>query len=429
MDSEVETFLIQVGKEIGRTPEQMKPFIKKIVEDNWYETMDSLRELTDAQWQSLGLPGRLTDVIRIKLKNLGGASGGTAAAPPQPVQPPPPQPVPAVPAAGAPVAAAPPRVAAQAAPAPAPGAAGPVAPTEGGETGTREECTHFAPVPPAGVRFPSDPAHSMVQLQDGLCADREALSNCLQTLLKLVDAVLSSPMDPKKRIIRKGNENFFNRVGRHQNAIIFLLAIGFEEEGEFLKLRAAYISRLTDAHHLLSEALAGFGVHAPPVPSGLFNPFKSSFGSTEVGSRITQNHIEQKAKENANVAAEIRRREKLLKSGGVDPKTLPPLPLDPRAFHQSSISRLEDALKEMAATGDDLDSAAVVDRADLAKLKEALTDGPKFKSRAKEQLAQLEKQKIYSKCILRVQFPDKTVLQLNFRPFDTIRHVKQNIVQ
>uniref|UniRef100_A0A0G4HSG7 UBX domain-containing protein n=1 Tax=Chromera velia CCMP2878 TaxID=1169474 RepID=A0A0G4HSG7_9ALVE len=83
----------------------------------------------------------------------------------------------------------------------------------------------------------------------------------------------------------------------------------------------------------------------------------------------------------------------------------------------------------MAATGDDLDSAAVVDRADLAKLKEALTDGPKFKSRAKEQLAQLEKQKIYSKCILRVQFPDKTVLQLNFRPFDTIRHVKQNIVQ
>ena len=66
--------------ELGRTEEQMQPFVKKIVEEEWYETLESLREVSDAQWKQWGVPRRLSDKLKEKLGTPMSAAGGMGAA-------------------------------------------------------------------------------------------------------------------------------------------------------------------------------------------------------------------------------------------------------------------------------------------------------------------------------------------------------------
>ena len=73
--SEVEQLLVEIGKGMGRSAEQMKPFVTKL-EEQWYDTKDSLKGIDDDTWKTLGLPARLIDEIK---KAIG--TGGAAAAP------------------------------------------------------------------------------------------------------------------------------------------------------------------------------------------------------------------------------------------------------------------------------------------------------------------------------------------------------------
>nr|AND76648.1 hypothetical protein [Eimeria maxima] len=59
MATEAEALLLEVGAEMGRTEEEMRPFIRKIVEENWLETKESLAALSSEQWKSLAIPLRL----------------------------------------------------------------------------------------------------------------------------------------------------------------------------------------------------------------------------------------------------------------------------------------------------------------------------------------------------------------------------------
>ncbi|CRH02292.1 conserved Plasmodium protein, unknown function [Plasmodium relictum] len=66
-ENEVVTFLLNVGKKINKSSEQLKPFIKKIVDDNWLDSLDSLKNLSEDEWNKLNLPIRLLDEIKKEL--------------------------------------------------------------------------------------------------------------------------------------------------------------------------------------------------------------------------------------------------------------------------------------------------------------------------------------------------------------------------
>ena len=63
-------FLLAVGQDIGRGPEEIEPYICRIVEQEWYDTVESLLEITDMQWSNFGLPGRFLGAIKKKLGTL-----------------------------------------------------------------------------------------------------------------------------------------------------------------------------------------------------------------------------------------------------------------------------------------------------------------------------------------------------------------------
>ncbi|CDU20400.1 PUB domain-containing protein, putative [Plasmodium yoelii] len=69
-DNEVVNLLLRVGKKINKNYEQIKPFIKIIVEDNWLDSIESLKKIDDNEWEKLKLPLRLLDEIKRELAEL-----------------------------------------------------------------------------------------------------------------------------------------------------------------------------------------------------------------------------------------------------------------------------------------------------------------------------------------------------------------------
>ncbi|SBT82210.1 conserved Plasmodium protein, unknown function [Plasmodium ovale] len=67
-ENEVVKLILRVGKKINKSAKQLEPFIKTIVEDNWLDSMDSLRKLSDDEWNILKLPIRLLDEIKSELR-------------------------------------------------------------------------------------------------------------------------------------------------------------------------------------------------------------------------------------------------------------------------------------------------------------------------------------------------------------------------
>jgi hypothetical protein len=49
------------------------PFTQFSLEDNWFDTVESLRGITEEQWGQLRLPMALVNAIKKRLSGLGGA--------------------------------------------------------------------------------------------------------------------------------------------------------------------------------------------------------------------------------------------------------------------------------------------------------------------------------------------------------------------
>ena len=65
--SEIQKLLESAGKRLGRTPEQMAPFVKILVEDNWLSTVADLKSLDSDFWEKNKFPIKLVQEIQADL--------------------------------------------------------------------------------------------------------------------------------------------------------------------------------------------------------------------------------------------------------------------------------------------------------------------------------------------------------------------------
>eukprot|EP00382_Lankesteria_abbotti_P002776 CAMPEP_0113849610 /NCGR_PEP_ID=MMETSP0372-20130328/3257_1 /TAXON_ID=340204 /ORGANISM="Lankesteria abbotti" /LENGTH=269 /DNA_ID=CAMNT_0000819481 /DNA_START=237 /DNA_END=1046 /DNA_ORIENTATION=- /assembly_acc=CAM_ASM_000359 len=179
---------------------------------------------------------------------------------------------------------------------------------------------------------------------------------------------------------------------------------------------------------MLCEALQVFCVDPPRLPTAAFNPYASSIVGTDPETKVINGQsMPEVFEESENIRKEIRQRQKILE--GSPSMVTDSVPADPKVFHISNLGKLEDAVNQ--AQTELFDSGMLTDEVaagiNVKLLKNTLTEGPNFQSRARRQLESLRKQKIYNLCLLRILFPDKTVLQLQFHPRDTFKHVKATV--
>jgi len=270
----------------------------------------------------------------------------------------------------------------------------------------------------------------------GVCALAEASDreDAVSTLFKLVHSVLATPTDAKKRRVKKGNETFHRKVGRHDCAVEFLRACGFvdsddpdagrEGHGALLSMPVAYIVRLTDAHHSLASAAEQARLLAPPLPAcPVFNPYASS--STALNSTSQPKVSNGFREETERIERELKEREAALKAK-VD--SAPPVPLNPSVFWASAGVRLEEIIRVTASTGDVEKGDNGIIGEQLSNVKAAVNGtNVKFESANKRALVELNKKRVHQFCIIRVTCPDKSVLQVHFRACDKGEHVLSQI--
>lgn len=257
----------------------------------------------------------------------------------------------------------------------------------------------------------------------------------VQTIFKLIDAVLTTPEDPKKRRVRKANEAFHRKVGRHTAAIDFLRGAGFKDsndpevpgkagQGALLMMPIAYLSRLTDAHQVLAQACQEAGMDAPPLPGGTFNPYRQNAHVTDTtrGPQVS----EAWKSEADQLRDEVKKRQLELKQ---KVESAPRVELRPTAFWLAAGKRLADVVRETAAVPEDQPADGALLQEHLASVREASSGGTtgKFESADKRRLTELSQAQVCTTCILRVICPDKSVLQANFRAGDTGEHVLKQI--
>ena len=61
------SFLLAVGEDLSRTPQQMQRIIDTVVHDNWFEAVDDLRMISDKQWDDWKIPVNFVNKLKSKL--------------------------------------------------------------------------------------------------------------------------------------------------------------------------------------------------------------------------------------------------------------------------------------------------------------------------------------------------------------------------
>ncbi|KAH8583158.1 uncharacterized protein ELE39_002097 [Cryptosporidium sp. chipmunk genotype I] len=427
--NEVEELILTLGKEMGRKDEEMKRFVEIIVDKNWYDRIELLKGITNEQWEAMNIPLRLVDMIKKRIS----------------------------PEVNEPESAE-------------------YSKQEAKQILKEDDLWEFEYLTPENLEIiPS--LYNSIESLGRIC--KEKLKEVTDLLFKIIDSIIKEPRKGKIRRIKLKNPKFASTVGSFAEALNVLKSVGFvqvklkpsqisritednnnakEEEEEYIELPVAYISRLTDCHHLLAIFCEKNRIDHPKLVScdltsidasgensvkiSHFNPYVSNISSTSAN---TNNEISRKImkfaiEERRQIESEIMKRERDMENGIVDEHSSQDngnvTCSKPFAIHSSNIQKFDNlvkAISDMDSQEDfDEDDTSHFEQSEIQRIRDSiLGNAPAFKSRSNEYLKSLLKRKVHSHSSIRVVFPDKYILQLQFRPnhttYDLIQSVKDCI--
>ncbi len=67
MSGPAEELLLAAAADIGKTVDDVRPYIRRIVDEDWYATAKSLRWVTTDEWRAMKIPGCLLHAIERRL--------------------------------------------------------------------------------------------------------------------------------------------------------------------------------------------------------------------------------------------------------------------------------------------------------------------------------------------------------------------------
>ncbi|OII73268.1 uncharacterized protein cubi_02500 [Cryptosporidium ubiquitum] len=424
--NEVEQLILTLGKEMGKDEEEMKKFVEIIVNKNWYDRVELLKSITNEQWKTMNIPLRLVDMIKKRVssevKEFEVEEDSNEAA----------------------------------------------------KQVLKESTWEFEYLTPENLEMSPSLYNSIESLVN---IPRDKLKGVTDLLFKIIDSIIKEPRKGKIRRIKMKNPKFASTVGSFVEALNVLKSVGFvqvslktseifgnsedcsnEEQEEYIELPVAYISRLTDCHHLLAIFCERNKIDYPKlVPCDLnsidnsnensvkishFNPYVSNISSTSASSNneFSRNLMKSAIEERRQIESEIKKRERDMENGIINEFN----PQDdgniisskPFVIHSSNIQKFDNLVKEIndIDSQEDLDNDVTshFEQSEIQRIKDSiLGKAPAFKSRTNEYLKSLLKRKVHSHSSIRVVFPDKYILQLQFRPnnttYDLIQSVKDCI--
>ncbi|KAL9188586.1 hypothetical protein ACHAXT_006964 [Thalassiosira profunda] len=298
-----------------------------------------------------------------------------------------------------------------------------------------------------------------------------ATKDCLNTLLKIIDNLLSRPDEPKVRSIRCANAAFDKRVGRCAGGYDFLYSVGFQPnyaalgggnaQPETLELTAENESRellLRGRKVLVHSAVRDLGIEEgdlPPIPktpeslpaSTLAAPPASATASrnnsrgpaSQFNVYKTHSHNIQSAAMGApdpysdasGMSTTERQLQQLQSKKDRLERELQSIEADRGlvAYRAGDGSSAVEARSTAAATGSagKSDSSLVAARMKRMEEERKKREEGGFTTKAMRDLERMKKAKVYSHAQIRVNFSDGTHLHAKFLPREKVAAVRSVI--
>jgi hypothetical protein len=368
-------------------PQIWRALLNRIIltrlEDNWYDTRESLRALTDQQFEDLKLPKRLVQEIRSALGQQNEIPKQLDIQ--QPVAQQNAQPMPKE-------------------------ILKPIQPISNAEPMVTESSPSYQPtyVPVVDPEklctlFVGTLRSTLIELQEEAGA---AFSECVKTLGTIVANIVNNTTDPTKRRLKAVNKAFFAKVGQFSMGNKVLKLCGFikDSEGMILEDSKLNLNQLNLAFNILKDVYSQveqIAQEVDPTSKSLLTSLKPK--PPVVDPSYDPTAIEQ-AKER------LLKEKLLLESQKVEDRKVV-------IFHR---------LKE-PFIADKLINEEIVEEEDSAEgalsLLKSNEEHMKFQNRAKKELDNLKKRKVYSTVIIRVRFPNDIILQGSFSPMENMHSI------
>jgi len=375
-NTEVGKLLLSIGASLGRSPAAMEQFVRRIVVDGWYDTIESLKNLSDDQWSRFQLPHRLEELLKQKIQDESNTPELVAI------------PGPSTAASAAVIAAA---------------STSSRVPESGFKVEIAPAQLNDALSIPVSVLVESirDEIHSVVSESPEIF-----VHECLHLISRIVGNILSDPYNAKYRRVKIDNAKFSQFVARWTSAGDLLKACGFEQDGDTVVCRTVYISRFTDVMKILSESLGG-SVMIPNTSA--FNPFKSSITNAGDTFGVPQGRLaEERIAELDAVRSEMDQlRSELSKANGTGRPLEPPVLVS------------VDTKFEPSSASDSMEDTSLL-LANMKSIAAAGESAQKFKSREKLELEKLRNRKQFTKSTVRILFADKVALEFVVSANETV---------
>mmetsp|Transcript_30034 Transcript_30034/g.36624 ORF Transcript_30034/g.36624 Transcript_30034/m.36624 type:complete len:445 (+) Transcript_30034:152-1486(+) len=277
---------------------------------------------------------------------------------------------------------------------------------------------------------------------------------CIQTLIKLLDNVLTKPSDAQVRSIRLGNPAFHKRVGRKTGGIDFLIGCGFVRSDAALLTSSSQSTlqllpenespdRILAARRLLHSRALEVGIAAkdlPPIPPPPPRPIVSTGGT--IGNNFdvyrTRSYNTSAAAHGANPASitpdgsqylsatekelEIlsRKRDEMEKRTGLMDRADRGL----FALRPGETPPVVSPEVTTTTTGGGTDGALLASRFKKQEEERQKRENGGFTTKAMRDLEKIKKQKVYSHTLLKINFPCGHVLTGKFLPREKLITVK-----
>mmetsp|Transcript_6768 Transcript_6768/g.7775 ORF Transcript_6768/g.7775 Transcript_6768/m.7775 type:complete len:370 (-) Transcript_6768:81-1190(-) len=254
----------------------------------------------------------------------------------------------------------------------------------------------------------------------------------VETLLRIVSNVVRFPGEPRFRMMRVNNPVVSKMVNLYEQSLGYLTLLGFEfqtvngEQQIVLSKGKENMAELKAGLKILKETALDLGMpkalvdnvtgQSSKVNTMKFNPYASMVVSVGVAPKPNGS--------NSRMEKEVQRlkekREKIMNEAGVPQRNL-------RVFEPSSskAARRFSRISAITAT-----ASSVMSKDDSKLLKEVVKDqqesqrrSQQFSTKAMRELQKLKNSKVFTRSLIRIQFPDRTILEMCFSPAEVVGDV------
>ncbi|KAL4108926.1 hypothetical protein PRIC1_000634 [Phytophthora ramorum] len=246
----------------------------------------------------------------------------------------------------------------------------------------------------------------------------------ITTLMKIVANILSDPENEKVRSIRLSNAVFHRSVGQVKGGLEFLKSVGFVvvPETQMLVLNPGPLDKklLEVGMRLLNGEANDLNISPDTRPVVRENKADPNFDVFKT--QITRVQMQPRGPSTTEVLVDALKTKQDQLVGHEKPPRNTTVALEGRrAGGQLDLAAAESELSER--------SDAQVLISSLKSRREEMEKTKNFRTQAMRELDELKRKKVFQTALIRVQFPDRAVMQASFHPNETIQDVMNHVTE